>query len=173
MAPAGLGQTLASGGPRTSWHWRGAALALVAVYLAQDALDVAWPALAALQAQDWYKYATGAGLVAYVAWLWSLFLRRSAGLRGAAAARARALHERSAAWASCLFYCHSMQVGYGYQAVLSGVLLATVVVGTVHPQALGIRARLYAAIWATGHVALAAALVVLVLYHGYIALYYK
>lgn len=173
MARAGLASTLASERPRTGWFWRGAGLALVAAYLVQDAVDVPWPALAALQAQDWYKYATGTGLVAYVAWLWSLLLRRWSGLRGAAAARARALHEKSAAWAPCLFYCHSMQVGYGYQAVLSGVLLATVVVGAAHPQALGIRARLYVAIWSTGHVALAAALVVLVLYHGYIALYYK
>lgn len=174
MASAGLGPPLAGGRPRRpGWHWRIAGLALVAAYLAQDAADASWPALAALQAQDWYKYATGAGLVAYVAWLWALFLRRRSGLRGPAAVRFRAQHEKSAAFAPCLFYFHSMQVGYGYQAVLSGALLAAVVIGTLSPQALGIRARLYLAVWSIVHVALAAALVVLALYHGYIALYYK
>lgn len=173
MAPTGLGPPAEGRPRRTGWHWRAAGLALVAAYLAQDALDASWPALAALQSQDWYKYATGAGLVAYLGWLWSLFVRRRGGLRGPAAVRWQALHERSATFAPCLFYLHSMQVGYGYQTVLSGVLLAAVVVGTLAPQALGIRARLYVAVWSTTHVALAAALVALVLYHGYIAFYYK
>ena len=161
-------------GPRSQrWRWRLTGIVLVAAYLAQGFFAVPSPWLAALQTLDWYKYATGAGLVVYLGWLWSVFARRLAGVRGAALRGAVARHEQSAVFAPCLFYLHSVQIGYGYLAVLSGVFLAAVVVGAASPRALGIKSRRYFAGWLVVHVALAALVALLALYHGYIALYYK
>ena len=171
MSPAGAapGRSATQG----RWRWRLAGLALVAVYLAQDLLGLHWRQLAALQTQDWFKYATGAGLVLYLGWLWSLFARRLTGLRGQDLGRTMLLHEKSAALAPALLYLHTVQLGYGYLLVLSAVFLTAVAVGTASPLALGIRSRGYLAGWLTAHVMLAALLTLLGLYHGYIALYYK
>lgn len=171
MSPAGA--TPGRSATRGRWRWRLAGLALVAVYLAQDLLGLHWRQLAALQTQDWFKYATGAGLVVYLGWLWSLFARRVGGLRGRALGRTTVLHERSAALAPALLYLHSVQLGYGYLLVLSVVFLAAVAVGAASPVALGIRSRGYLAGWLVAHVMLAALVALLGLYHGYIALYYK
>lgn len=155
------------------WRWRLAGLALVAAYLAQDFLGLHWRWLAALQTEDWYKYATGAGLVLYLGWLWSLFARRVNGLRGQDLGQTMLRHEKSAALAPALLYLHTVQLGYGYLLVLSAVFLTAVAVGTASPVALGIRSRGYLAGWLTAHVMLAALVTLLGLYHGYIALYYK
>ena len=155
------------------WRWRLAGLALVAAYLAQDFLGLHWRWLAAMQTEDWFKYVTGAGLVLYLGWLWSLFARRVSGLRGRDLNRTMRRHEQSAALAPALLYLHTVQLGYGYLLVLSAVFLTAVAVGTASPVALGIRSRVYLAGWLIAHVMLAALVTLLALYHGYIALYYK
>ena len=171
-APAATTATSRSG-TQGRWRWRLAGLALVLAYVGQDALDASWPALAALQTQDWYKYATGTGLVLYVGWLWCLFALRLGGLRGRNVGRWMARHEKSAVFAPCLLYLHSVQIGYGYLAVLGGVFLSAVAVGLASPAAFRFRSRSYLAAWLVLHVMLAALVTLLGLYHGYIALYYK
>lgn len=80
---------------------------------------------------------------------------------------------RSGGLAPLLFYVHSIQIGYGYLAVLSWIFLCNMLVGVASPVGINIRSRSYAASWVTIHVMLAILTVVLGLFHGYIALYYK
>ena len=72
-----------------------------------------------------------------------------------------------------LFYFHSVQIGYGYLAALSWIFLGNMVVGAANPVGIRIRSRSYEVSWGVIHVALAVLTVVLGLFHGYIALYYK
>ena len=143
---------------------------MVFAYLAQDAIDLRWTWLDRLQTVDEFKYATGACLLLYVGWQWYLFLARQQGRK---ITLLLPLHQRSGVFAPVLFYVHSMQIGYGYLAVLSWVFLGNIVVGLVTPAGIKIRSRAYTFSWGVVHVMLAALTVILGFFHGYIALYYK
>ncbi len=152
------------------WRWRLAGAALVLAYVIQDAAGLRWEWLAQLQTIDAYKYATGACMAVYVGWQWYLFLAR---FRGAGVRRLLVLHQRSGVFAPVLFYSHSVQIGYGYLAVLSWILLANTLVGAANPRGTTIRRRAYTASWLAAHVLLAVLLVILGLFHAYIAVYYS
>ena len=51
-----------------------------------------------------------------------------------------AFHQRSAVLVPLLFYAHSVQIGYGYLAVLSWVFLGNMVVGVASPVGSGFAA---------------------------------
>ena len=154
----------------TLLRWRLAGVVLVLAYVIQDLAGLRWTWLAQLQTGDIYKYATGSCLLTYVGWQWYLFLAR---LRGVRIRRLAALHQRGGVLAPVLFYAHSVQIGYGYLAVLSWILLANIVVGAVSPADTRIRSKSYTALWIATHVLLAVLTVVLGLFHAYIAVYYK
>ncbi len=154
----------------SEWRWRLAGVLLLLAYLVQDAAGLRWEWLAQLQTVDLYKYVTGSCLLAYVCWQWCLFLARQRGMR---VHRLMALHQRSGVVAPVLFYLHSVQIGYGYLAVLSWVLLTNVIVGVASPVGIRIHNRAYTAFWVVMHVLLAALTIILGLFHAYIAVYYK
>lgn len=83
------------------------------------------------------------------------------------------LHQRGGAFTPVLFYVHSIEIGYGYLAVLSWIFLGNMVVGVASPTGIKIRSRVYSVAWGVLHVTLAALTVLLGLFHGYIAFYYK
>lgn len=156
--------------PASAWRWRAAGVASVLLYLGQDALDLQWEWLAQRQASDGYKYATGLGLLSYMGWQWGLFYAR---LRRRNLRRLLFWHQRTGALAPLLFYVHSVEIGYGYLAVLSWLFLANMLIGAASPLGVRINNRYYTASWGTLHVLLAAATVILALFHAYIAVYYK
>ena len=119
---------------------------------------------------DEYKYVTGICLIVYIGWQWYLFLAR---LNRNRLWRILALHERSGVFAPVLFYIHSAQIGYGYLAVLGWIFLTGVLIGLANPLGLNVRRRYYTAGWMALHVAVAALTLIMGLYHGYIAFYYK
>ena len=154
----------------SEWKWRLASIVLLCLYLIQDAADLRWEWLYQLQTVDAYKYATGTSLLTYIGWQWCLFLGR---LKGGNRLRLMAFHQRSAVLVPLLFYAHSVQIGYGYLAVLSWVFLGNMVVGVASPVGIRIHSRSYMASWGAIHVALAVVAVALGIYHAYVALYYK
>ena len=156
-----------------AWRWRLAGIALVFAYLAQDALDLPWQGLYALQKLDWFKYLTGSCLFLYIVWLWSLFLLRLNGLKGRKAGRLMTFHERSGVFAPLLFYLHSVQIGYGYLAALGWIFLGAIAVGTASPVGMRVPGRGFRACWMAVHAMLAMLMLILGLYHAYIAFYYK
>ena len=154
----------------SEWRWRLAGLVLVLAYVAQDVIGLSWQSLARLQTVDAYKYATGSGLLLFVGWQWYLFLAR---IKGKRIQRLTSFHQRSGVLAPVLFYIHSTQIGYGYLAVLSWLFLGSIVIGMANPVGMRIRNRPYRVSWLLVHVMLASLIVVLALFHAYIALYYK
>ena len=151
-------------------RWRLAGIVLLAGYLAQYTLGLRWQWLYRLQSVDEFKYATGICLMVYIGWQWYLFLAR---LNRSRLWRILTLHERSGVFAPALFYIHSMQIGYGYLAVLGWIFLTGVLIGLASPLGLNVRRRYYTAGWMALHVAVAVVTLILGAYHGYIAFYYK
>ena len=156
--------------PASQWRWRLAALALAALYIAQDAAGLRWQWLDGIQANDIYKYITGGLLLAYVGWQWYLFAARQ---RGARLQRWLIWHQRSGVLAPMLFYIHSVHIGYGYLAALSWVFFANILLGAASPVGVRLRSRAYTALWTIAHVLFAAVTLLLALFHAYIAFYYK
>ena len=154
----------------SEWRWRLAGTVLLCLYLLQDFLGLHWEWLKQLQTLDGYKYATGSCLLAYVAWQWYLFWARMNGRTGRTL---MAVHQRSGALAPLLFYAHTVQIGYGYLAVLSWIFLGNLLVGLANPIGIRISSRSYLALWGAVHVTLAVLTVALGIYHAYIAVYYK
>ena len=151
-------------------RWRLAGILMVVAYVAQYAFGLRWEWLYRLQSVDEFKYATGICLMLYIGWQWYLFLAR---LNRNRLWRILALHERSGVVAPVIFYIHSVQVGYGYLAVLGWIFLTGVIIGLANPLGLNVRRRYYTAGWMALHVAVAALTLIMGLYHGYIAFYYK
>ncbi len=156
--------------PASVWRWRVAGTAGVLLYLAQDAFDLRWEWLAQLQTIDEFKYATGLCLLSYVGWQWWLFYAR---LKRRNLRTLLSWHQRMGAAAPLFFYIHSVETGFGYLAVLSWIFLGNLLVGVVSPLGIRINNRYYTASWGTLHVTLAAVTTILVLFHAYIAVYYK
>ena len=154
----------------SEWRWRAAGVVGVLIYIAQDVSGLKWEWLAQLQDVDVFKYATGAGLLSYVGWQWWLFYSR---LKRRNLRRLLSWHQRTGALVPLLFYVHSVGIGYGYLAALSWVFLVNMLVGAASPLGVRINNRYYTASWGAVHVTLAAATVVLGLFHAYIAMYYK
>ena len=156
--------------PVAAWRWRATGVVGMLLYVAQDAAGLRWEWLAHLQTVDVFKYVTGTGLLSYVGWQWWLFYSR---LRRRNLRRLLSWHQRTGALVPLLFYVHSVEVGYGYLAVLSCVFLGNMLVGAASPLGIRISNRYYTVSWGVAHVSLAAVTVVLGLFHAYIAVYYK
>lgn len=154
----------------SEWRWRLAGIFLLCLYLLQDFLGLHWEWLKQLQTIDMYKYATGSCLMVYVAWQWYLFWAR---LQGTTGQNLLAFHQRTGALAPVLFYTHTVQLGYGYLAVLSWIFLGNLLIGMMNPIGIRIRSRSYIACWGAVHVTLAVLTAALGGYHAYIAVYYK
>ena len=82
-------------------------------------------------------------------------------------------HQRTGALVPLLFYVHSVEIGYGYLAALSWVILGNMLVGAASPLGIEVNNRYYTVSWEVIHVSLAAFTVVPGLFHAYIAVYYK
>ena len=82
-------------------------------------------------------------------------------------------HQRTGALVPLLFYVHSVEIGYGYLAALSWVILGNMLVGAASPLGTKVNNRYYTVSWGVIHMSLAAFTVVPGLFHAYIAVYYK
>ncbi len=152
------------------WRWRVAGVLGVLLYLVQDILGLRWEWLADLQTVDLFKYVTGTALLFYMGWQWWLFYSR---IKGRNLRRLLSWHQKTGALVPLLFYLHSVEIGYGYLAMLSWIFLGNMLVGAASPLGIKVNNRYYTASWGVVHVSMAALTVVLALLHAYIAVYYK
>jgi hypothetical protein len=137
------------------------AVALLAAYLGQAAVQLEVPWLLRLQAQDTYKLATGGVLIAFLGLQWS------------AAPHRRELHKLLGAFAPVVLYAHASRFAYGYLVWLVAVYLGVGAVGLLHQTIIARRARRLFTCWFVTHLALAILLIILVGYHVLIALAYE
>lgn len=137
------------------------AVALLAAYLGQAVMQLEVPWLAALQANDVYKLATGGVLVGFLAVQW------------VSARKHRELHLWLGACAPVALYAHATKFAFGYLAWLSVIYLGVGAVGLVHRPIIARRARRLYVAWVIAHVALSTLLLVLVAYHIVIAIAYE
>jgi hypothetical protein len=139
---------------------------LLALYVVQARLGLAWPLLADLQHDERYKVASGSVLAGYLLHQSFMARRRMFDPLGVVF-----WHKLAGALAPLLLYLHASRFAYGYLVLLSSLYLGTVGLGLLHRPAL--RARALFTCWYVLHLATACSLVVLSGYHAVIALAYE
>jgi sulfoxide reductase heme-binding subunit YedZ len=156
----------------------GIAFGLMGLLVSQDVYGLKIAALESLQRDGTWKLATGALLVAFLAFQWTLAIVRMRA-KSSAAAPLR-WHRFVGALGPVLFYAHATRFGYAYLAALSGVFLGNILLGAAAPlfhrlHGGGTRpmAKVLATGWPIVHVAASVLTVVLTAVHAVLAAWYE
>lgn len=129
------------------------------------------PGLHGLRGAPNYSLLTGLGMGAYIFAQAAMPLSRAQGqVPKRWVIRA---HKLLGALGPLFLIVHAGRVGYGYLGVLCGVFLASMALGLINHETLGLKGRIPAFVWMIAHVALSVALLALVSVHTYYALAYK
>ena len=144
---------------------------LIAAYLAQLVFGWRWESLAALQANETWKQLTGLVLVLFFVMQWRLSVARMGS--AAPATRLLTLHRDQGALAPLLLYLHAISFGYAYIQVMSVAFIGLVALGLLQQPLARLNSNRLNTAWLVVHVALAAALPLLIGYHAFNAFYYE
>ena len=123
-----------------------------------------------LQANNLYKQITGFLLIACVLYQWRLAFARSQGRKSNTVAKSD--HRFYGALLPIVYFIHSVEIGYAYQAVISLALLSNCIVGGCNPITLKIKHKHYYSSWLLLHIALSVIILPLSLYHLYVVYAY-
>ncbi|MFV2055446.1 MAG: hypothetical protein ACC707_03220 [Thiohalomonadales bacterium] len=123
-----------------------------------------------LQDINAYKQITGFILAIYILNQWQIAFTRNNGQKPSAGQRYT--HRYSGSFVPIVYYFHSVDIGFAYQAILSMSLLLNCVIGGCNPTDLKIRYVGYYRCWLTLHISLAVIIVPVSLYHLYIVYAY-
>ncbi len=145
---------------------------LLALFFVQDVFQIRWQWLQELQRDETYKRWSGLVLAIYVTGQWCLSALRMRD-ETRASRRMYSIHYRMGALAPLFLYIHSVQLGHAYQLALTSVYFANAFVGLFNQEFWNITSRLFQYYWMIVHVTLSVLVVILMVYHLFIALYYK
>lgn len=153
----------------------GLAFGLMGLLVSQDVYGLKIAPLDALQRGATWKLVTGALLVAFLAFQWTLAIVRMRA-KSSAAAPLR-WHRWIGALGPVLFYAHATRFGYAYLAALSSVFLGNILLGAAAPLLYRLQGRGWTKVVATGwpvlHVAASVLTVVLTAVHAVLAAWYE
>jgi hypothetical protein len=144
---------------------------LIAAYLAQLVFAWRWEWLAVLQANELYKQLTGLSLVLFFMMQWRLSVARMGS--ASPATRLLTLHRDQGALAPLLLYLHAISLGHAYIRVMGLAFLGLVALGLLQQPLARLNSNGLKTAWLVVHVALAAALPLLIGYHAFNAFYYE
>jgi len=145
---------------------------LISLFFLQNIFDLNLTFLLQWQQQEFYKQLSGYVLLSYILLQWQLGISRMKD-RTALLSRRYYWHKWRGAVAPLFLYIHTMNLGYGYQLILSIIYLANFSVGIFSCEILGIKHKFIRPIWLTAHIALAVLTLVLALFHLYIIYWYS
>jgi len=145
---------------------------LLGLFFLQYGYGIKFHWLAHWQHVTLYKQLTGFMLVGYLLLQWQLGMRKMRN-KTSRLTRVHHLHKWQGALAPMIYYIHSMELGYAYQLLLSGVYFGNVVVGLFNPEMLNRLPRGYRTGWLIAHIGLAVLTLALVLYHVYVTYWYS
>lgn len=148
-------------------------IGLFLLYVVQEALDVRWSYLLALQQVESYKRWSGLVLLVFIALQWSLTLVRAKKKWEHRSAAFMDIHKWMGALSPLAFYAHSMKLGYAYLMVLSITFFANVLIGFINLDVVKAKAYWYFQAWMIVHVALSLAISMIAFYHIWIVFYYQ
>lgn len=151
--------------------WLTTGALLIAAFVGQVLWGWRWEWLAALQAIEIYKQLTGLVLVLFFVMQWRLSVVRMGS--ASPAARLLTLHRDQGALAPLLLYLHAISFGHAYIRVMSVAFLGLVALGLLQQPLARLNSNRLNTAWLVVHVALAAALPLLIGYHAFNAFYYE
>ena len=154
---------------RRTYFPLGLVLLLGAVALYVSAAEL--PLLTELRATSDFDLYSGLGMAGYLLLQLMMPLLRAGGaVPHRLVVRA---HKLLGALGPVFLVVHAGHLGYGYLGALSGVFLASMALGLMNHETMGLKGRVPALLWMVAHVALSVALVALAGVHAYVALSYE
>ena len=148
-------------------------LLLLCAYFVLFFLDIKWPWLQVLQAQENYKRWSGLVVALFIVFQWLLTLSRVVKKYRQSAMKMLVVHKWLGAISPVLFYVHSIKLGYGYIALMSYLFFANALLGYINLEVVKIKGDLWFKGWMISHVAFSILISVLMCFHILMVFYYK
>ena len=143
---------------------------LCALFMLQSYYNLSPQFLVELQTNSAYKQITGFLLISCVLYQWRLAFARSQGIKSDMITKNN--HRFYGALIPLVYFIHSVEFGYAYQAVISIALLSNCIVGGCNPLSLKIKQKHYYSSWLVLHITLSVIILPLSIYHLYVVYLY-
>jgi len=148
-----------------------AGLLFIGFYYIQSLFSLDANPIAQYQKDFNYKVITGVVLLFYLYMQWRLFRAREN--RELKAQRVILNnHQWQGVIAPLILYIHTVQLGYGYQWVLTTCFMFTILSGILSPSFFGSKSKLAYTLWLPIHVLFATSCTLLLFYHVFIVFSY-
>ena len=146
---------------------------LMVLYVLQDLLDIKWEYLENWQNDESYKKNTGLIFGGYILLQWSLTFVKVVPRLSDFTHIFTIIHKWMGALAPLVFYMHAMRFGYAYLFFLSVLFFANMALAMLNTDEIKLKANWYFQTWMIAHVSISLLVTTLMVYHGFIAYYYK
>lgn len=148
-------------------------LILLFLFFLQFALDLKWEWLYKLQQEEMFKRWSGFGLGIFILFQWLLTFSRVIQKFRKYSLKVTQLHKWIGALSPLLFYFHSMELGYGYTALLAYIFLINTVLGYFNLDVIKSANEVLFKGWMIVHVAFSIIVTLLMVFHIGVVFYYK
>ena len=148
-------------------------LILLFLFFLQFALDLKWDWLYKLQQEEMFKRWSGFGLGIFILFQWLLTFSRVIQKFRKYSLKVTQLHKWIGALSPLLFYFHSMELGYGYTALLAYLFLINTVLGYFNLDVIKSANEVLFKGWMIVHVAFSIIVTLLMVFHIGVVFYYK
>ena len=148
-------------------------LILLFLFFLQFALDLKWEWLYKLQQEEMFKRWSGFGLGIFILFQWLLTFSRVIQKFRKYSLKVTQLHKWIGALSPLLFYFHSMELGYGYTALLAYLFLFNTVLGYFNLDVIKSANEVLFKGWMIVHVAFSIIVTLLMVFHIGVVFYYK
>ncbi len=148
-------------------------LILLFLFFLQFALDLKWEWLYKLQQEEMFKRWSGFGLGIFILFQWLLTFSRVIQKFRKYSLKVTQLHKWIGALSPLLFYFHSMELGYGYTALLAYLFLINTVLGYFNLDVIKSANEVLFKGWMIVHVAFSIIVTLLMVFHIGVVFYYK
>lgn len=146
---------------------------LLTLYLFQEILDIRWPFMEELQANESYKRWSGFALAIFILLQWSLTLARVVKKWNEKSQTINTIHKWLGAISPVFFYVHASHFGFAYLFFLSICFFSNSLIGLLNTDTIKQKADWYLQGWMISHVALSMLISFLMIYHIFIVFYYE
>ena len=148
-------------------------LILLFLFFLQFALDLKWEWLSQLQQEEMFKRWSGFGVGIFILFQWLLTFSRVIQKFRKYSLKVTQLHKWIGALSPLLFYLHSMELGYGYTALLAYIFLINTVLGYFNLDVIKSANEVLFKGWMIVHVAFSIIVTLLMVFHIGVVFYYK
>ncbi len=145
---------------------------LFSLFVLQYSLNIKLAFLVQWQQLELYKQLSGYFLLFFIVSQWRLGISRMKDRKIFLSKRYHQ-HKWFGALAPLILYIHAINLGYGYQLLLSIVYLANFSIGIFNCESLKIKHKSLRTTWLTVHIGFAVLTVALVLFHIYVIYWYS